>query len=194
MNLKLVLRSWSINSFFMNAKYKLMKVLLLLLLIPVLGSAQIPSLSDTLTGTMSNGVIHFHWRTTDDLGAKEYAVIQIRPDNTSRYASGFITPQNNGGPAEYTTDVPLDNNVINAAFTGLILLLGIGMLLGFGRKFLIPGLVCLAMVTSCSKSESKPPTPTQGTSSGTKGAFRLQVIQANGQIWNYTSLVTITYP
>ena len=171
-----------------------MKALLLLLLIPALGSAQIPSLSDTLTGTLSNGVIHFHWRSTNDLGAKEYAVIQIRPDNTSRYASGFITPQNTDGPAEYTTDVPLDGNVINAAFSGLIFLLGFGMLLGFGRKLLIPALVCLVMVASCSKSESKPPTTTPGTSSGTKGAFRLQVIQANGQIWNYTSLVTITYP
>ena len=194
MNLKLVLRSRSINTFFMNSKYQIMKALLLLLLIPALGSAQIPSLSDTLTGTLSNGVIHFHWRSTNDLGAKEYAVIQIRPDNTSRYASGFITPKNSGGPEEYTTDVPLDDNVINAAFTGLILVLGLGMLIGVGRKFVIPALVCLAMVASCSKSESKPPTTTPGTSSGTKGAFRLQVIQANGQIWNYTGLVTITYP
>ena len=105
-----------------------MKALLLVLLIPALGSAQIPSLSDTLTGTLSNGVIHFHWRSTNDLGAKEYAVIQIRPDNTSRYASGFITPKNSNGPEEYTTDVPLDDNVINAAFTGLILVLGLGML------------------------------------------------------------------
>jgi hypothetical protein len=175
-----------------------MKALLFLLLIPALGSAQIPSLSDTLTGSLSNGVIHFHWKSTNDLNAKEYAVVQVRSDGTLRYASSFITPLNNGGSAEYNTDVPMDNNVQNAAFTGLIFLLGFGMLLGFGRKLLIPALACLVMVASCSKSESKPAiqgTPPGGTivSSSTKGAFRLQVIQDNGQIWNYTSVVTIIY-
>jgi hypothetical protein len=183
----------------MNSKYNLMKALLILLLIPALGSAQIPTLSDTLTGSLSNGVIHFHWTSTNDLGAKEYAVVQVRPDGTLRYASNFITPLNNGGSADYTTDVPLDNNVRNAAFTGLILLLGFGVLLGFGRKLLIPALTCLVMVVSCSKSESTPSiqgTPPGGTvvSNSTRGTFRLQVIQANGQIWNYTYLVTITYP
>jgi len=176
-----------------------MKVLLFLLLIPALGSAQIPTLSDTLTGSLSNGVIHFHWTSTNDLGAKEYAVVQVRPDGTIRYASGFITPLNNGGPVDYTTDVPLDNNVRNAAFTGLILLLGFGILLGFGRKLLIPALACLVIVASCNKTESTPSIqgnvpPGTIVSSSTKGAFRLQVIQANGQIWNYTSVVTITYP
>ena len=177
-----------------------MKVLLFLLLIPALGSAQIPTLSDTLTGSLSNGVIHFHWTSTNDLGAKEYAVVQVRPDGTIRYASGFITPLNNGGSADYTVDVPLDNNVRNAAFTGLILLLGFGLFLGFGRKFLIPALACLVMVVSCSKSSNSTPaiqgTPPGGTvvSTSAKGAFRLQVIQANGQIWNYTYVVTIAYP
>jgi hypothetical protein len=177
-----------------------MKALLFLLLIPAIGSAQIPTLSDTLTGSLSNGVIQFHWTTTNDLGAKEYAVVQVRPDGTLRYASNFITPLNNGGSADYTTDVPLDNNVRNAAFTGLILLLGFGILLGFGRKLLIPALVCLVMVVSCSKS-SNSTSSLQGTppggipvSTSARGTFRLQVIQANGQIWNYTYLVTITYP
>jgi hypothetical protein len=183
-----------------------MKALLFLLLIPAMGSAQIPSLTDTLTGNLSNGVIHFHWRSANDVDAKEYAVVQVRPDGTTRYASGFITPLNNGGSAEYNTDVALDNNVRNAAFTGLMLLLGFGILLGFGRNFLgfgrkllIPALACLVMVMSCNKSEDKP--AIQGTppgsvpvSNSTRGTFRLQVIQANGQIWNYTSVVTIVYP
>lgn len=184
-----------------------MKTLMFLLLIlPALGLAQVPSLSDTLTGSLSNGVIHFHWRSLNDLNARQYAVVQVRPDGTMRYASSFITPVNNGAAVDYNTDVPLDNNVRNAAFTGLILLLGFGILLGFGRnflgsgrKFLIPALACLIMVASCNKSDSTPAiqgTPPGGTvvSSSTKGAFRLQVIQDNGQIWNYTSVVTIVYP
>ena len=177
------------------------KIIGILIFISVAFMYHVKAAVISFTAVKTDTAVKFNWTTNSEQNMFYYEIMQTMADGSEK----MLTHTEVADPT-VTTGVSYEVNVsmtrvLYVAFSGIILLLLIGMLVGLPRtlKSLSIVVLCIGLLNiSCNKQNNQTTPPfigdpgRPGVSSSTQGVFRLKTVDLDGNI-NYTGYILLKY-
>jgi hypothetical protein len=175
------------------------KIIGILIFISVAFMHHVEAAVISFTAVKTDTAVKFNWTTNSEQNMFYYEIMQTMANGSEK----MLTHTDVADPT-VTTGVSYQaivsmSRVLYVAFSGIILVLLIGMLVGLPRtvKSLSIAVLCISLLNISCKKESSPTPPIgdpgrPGVSSSTQGVFRLKTVDLDGNI-NYTGYILLKY-